>query len=183
MLLACIAVAALTAESKAQDNLPQADPKFKGEIGETFRDSTADPRLFLPRSAPEGAPNILLVLIDDAGFGASSTFGGPCQTPGLTKLAKNGLRYNRFHTTAVCSPTRAALLTGHNHHSAGTGIIMECCTGFPGYTGIIPQDTASLGAILQDNGYSTAWIGRLRSLQGHVDHQCSYRKGPTEDGL
>jgi arylsulfatase A-like enzyme len=106
----------------------------------------------------------LLVLIDDAGFGASSMFGGPCHTPTFTKLAESGLRYNRFHTTAVCSPTRAALLTGHNHHSAATGIIMECCTGFPGYTGIIPQNTASIGQILADNDYSTAWIGKNHNV-------------------
>jgi arylsulfatase len=148
--------------ANAHDNVPHPDPVFKGKIGTTFRDSQADPKLFLPRSAPEGAPNILLVLIDDAGFGAASTFGGPCQTPGLTKLAENGLRYNRFHTTAVCSPTRAALLTGHNHHSSGTGIIMECCTGFPGYTGIIPQNTASIGQILQDNGRHSLWRWAMR---------------------
>ena len=124
-VLTCLISILMTPTASAQDNVPHPDPEFKGKIGKTFRDSQADPKLFLPRSAPEDAPNILLVLIDDAGFGASSTFGGPCQTPGLTKLAKNGLRYNRFHTTAVCSPTRAALLTGHNHHSAGTGIIME----------------------------------------------------------
>ena len=150
----------------AQDSVPQPDREFRGNIGRTFRDSQADPTLFLPRSAPEGAPNILLILLDDAGFGASSTFGGPCNTPTLQKLADNGLRYNRFHTTAVCSPTRAALLTGHNHHSCGTGIIMECCTGFPGYTGIIPQNTASVGQILQDNGYTTAWIGKNHNVVG-----------------
>ncbi|GAG86388.1 unnamed protein product, partial [marine sediment metagenome] len=105
------------AASTAPDNVPHPDPKFKGKIGETIRDSQADTGLFVPRSAPEGAPNVLLVLLDDAGFGASSTFGGPCNTPTLQKLADSGLRYNRFHTTAVCSPTRAALLTGHNHHS------------------------------------------------------------------
>jgi arylsulfatase len=162
----CLCSMLIAPAAIAQDNVPHADPKFKGKIGKTFRDSQADPKLFLPRSAPEGAPNILLVLIDDAGFGASSTFGGPCHTPGLTKLAENGLRYNRFHTTAVCSPTRAALLTGHNHHSAGTGIIMETCTGFPGYTGIIPQNTASIGAILQDHGYTTAWIGKNHNVVG-----------------
>jgi arylsulfatase len=145
-------------------SIPNPDPEFKGKIGKTIKDSEPDPTLFIPRSAPEGAPNILLILLDDAGFGASSTFGGPCNTPTFTKLAESGLSYNSFHTTAVCSPTRAALLTGHNHHSAGTGIIMECCTGFPGYTGIIPQNTASIGQILQDNGYTTAWIGKNHNV-------------------
>ncbi len=156
----------MTSHALAQNNVPHPDPEFKGKIGRTYHDSKADPTMFLPRSAPEGAPNILLVLIDDAGFGASSTFGGPSYTPTLQKLADGGLRYNRFHTTAVCSPTRAALLTGHNHHSAATGIIMETLTGFPGYSGIIPQDTASIGRILQDNGYSTAWIGKNHNTSG-----------------
>ena len=155
-----------TTNQSSASNVPHPDPKFQGKIGRTFRESKADPNLFRPRQAPKDAPNILLVLIDDAGFGASSTFGGPCNTPTLTKLAKHGLRYNRFHTTAVCSPTRAALLTGHNHHSSGTGIIMETCTGFPGYTGIIPRNTASLGQILSDNGYSTAWIGKNHNVVG-----------------
>ena len=150
----------------AQSSPPYPDPEFQGTIGETYKESKADPSLFTPRSAPEGAPNILLVLIDDAGYGASHTFGGPSNTPTLQKLAESGLRYTRFHTTAVCSPTRAALLTGHNHHSAGTGIIMETTTGFPGYTGIIPQNTASIGRILQDNGYSTAWIGKNHNTVG-----------------
>lgn len=157
------------ANASAQDGsnaLPKPDRAFQGKIGRTATDSQADPTLFLPTKAPEGAPNIFLVLLDDAGFGASSTFGGPCHTPTLQKLADNGLRYNHFHTTALCSPTRAALLTGHNHHSAATGIIMECLTGFPGYTGIIPQSTASVGKILQDNGYSTAWIGKNHNVAG-----------------
>ncbi len=157
----------LTAGATAfAQNVPHPDPTFKGKIGKTFKDSKADPSMFLPRSAPKDAPNIVLVLLDDAGFAASSTFGGPCNTPTLQKLADNGLRYNRFHTTALCSPTRAALLTGHNHHSAATGIIMECLTGYPGYTGIIPQSTASIGRILQDNGYSTAWIGKNHNVAG-----------------
>ena len=94
------------------------------------------------QTAPEGAPNVLLVLLDDVGFGQTSTFGGPVQTPTLQRLADEGLRYNRFHTTALCSPTRAALLTGRNHHSVHTGIITELATGFPGYDGIVPKDAA-----------------------------------------
>jgi len=128
----------------AQDNVPAPDPKFKEKVGKTYHDSQADPAMFKSTTAPEGAPDILLVMIDDAGFGATSTFGGPCQTPVLDKLAQGGLRYNNFHKTALCSPTRAALLTGHNHHSAATGVIMEMGTGFPGYTGIMPRSTAML---------------------------------------
>ena len=166
-IVACIA-AVLMAEAKAQDNLPQADPEFKGKIGETFKDSTADPAMFASPTAPEGAPNILLVLIDDAGFGAASTFGGPCNTPILDKLASGGLRFNRFHTTALCSPTRAALLTGHNHHSAATGVIMEMGTGFPGYTGIMPRSTVTIAQILKNNGYSTAWIGKNHNVPSNM---------------
>jgi arylsulfatase A-like enzyme len=164
--LLCLAFTSLTAS--AMDNLPAPDPEFKGKIGKTYKESTADTALFKARSAPEGAPNILLVLIDDAGFGATSTFGGPCNTPVLDKLAKNGLRYNRFHTTALCSPTRAALLTGHNHHSVSTGTIMELGTGFPGYTGIIPRSTATIAQILQDNGYSTAWFGKNHNVPDNM---------------
>lgn len=161
----CLCIWLISQTGFAQ-NIPHADREFTGKIGKIFADSQADPDLFLPRAAPKDAPNIFLVLLDDAGFGASSTFGGPCNTPTLQKLADSGLRYNHFHTTALCSPTRAALLTGHNHHSAATGIIMECLTGFPGYTGIIPQNTASIGKILQDNGYSTAWIGKNHNVAG-----------------
>ncbi len=124
--------------------------------------------MFKTPAAPKGAPNILLVLIDDAGFGATSTFGGPVNTPILDKLAENGLRYNRFHTTALCSPTRASILTGHNHHSAATGVIMEMGTGFPGYTGIIPRSTATFAQILQNNGYSTAWIGKNHNVPDNM---------------
>jgi arylsulfatase A-like enzyme len=154
--------------ASAQDNLPQADPEFKGKTGETYHDAQADRGMFDSPTAPEGAPNILLVLIDDAGFGATSTFGGPCNTPTLDRLAASGLRYNRFHTTALCSPTRAALLTGHNHHSAATGVIMEMGTGFPGYTGIMPRSTATIAQILKNNGYSTAWIGKNHNVPDNM---------------
>jgi hypothetical protein len=104
---------------------------FSGQIADRATDST--PSFPAPVTAPEGAPNLLLVMLDDVGFGASSTFGGPIETPTLEGLAQRGLRYNKFHTTAMCSPTRAALLTGRNHHSAHTGQIMEMASGFPGY--------------------------------------------------
>lgn len=115
-------------------------------------------------SAPEGAPNVLLIMIDDVGFGASSTFGGPVPTPNFDNLAKNGLLYNRFHTTAVCSPSRAALITGRNHHTAATGIIMEFSTPFPGYNSLVPKSVASIGKILTDNGYGTSWFGKNHNV-------------------
>ena len=109
---------------------------------------------------PEGAPNVLLVLIDDAGFGNPSTFGGPIQTPNYTRMAEQGLKYNRFHVTALCSPTRAALLTGRNNHAVGFGSVGEFAGGFPGYSASLPRDCAPLPRILRDNGYSTAAFGK-----------------------
>jgi arylsulfatase A-like enzyme len=110
--------------------------------------------------APKGAPNILLVMLDDVGFGAASMFGGPVNTPTLDRLARNGLRYTRFHTTALSSPTRAALLTGRNHHSVHTGVIMELATGFPGYDSVMGKDTATIAEILKQKGWNTAWFGK-----------------------
>jgi arylsulfatase A-like enzyme len=138
--------------------LPRPDPAFKGKISETYQKST--PNYPDPIWAPKDAPNVLLILLDDVGFGMASSFGGPVPTPNLDKLAKNGIAYNRFHTTALCSPTRAALLTGRNHHSVGTGVIIEMGTGYPGYTGIIPQSTALISENLKDNGYATAMFGK-----------------------
>jgi len=136
-LVSVVAVALLFsgAPARAQDAdrsvLPMPDPAFKGKIGLTPADSVKDfPK---PVTAPEGAPNVLIILTDDVGFGASSTFGGPIPTPTMDRIANAGLRYNNFHTTALCSPTRAALLTGRNHHSAATGVIMEAGVGYPGY--------------------------------------------------
>jgi arylsulfatase A-like enzyme len=105
---------------------------------------------------PKGAPNVLVILLDDVGFGASSAFGGPCRTPNAEKLAAGGLKFNRFHTTALCSPTRQALLTGRNHHSAGMGGITEIATGAPGYCSVLPNSMAPLAKTLKLNGYSTA---------------------------
>ena len=142
----------------AQVVLPKPDAPFAGKIGTTYKDSTPDfPK---PVAAPAGAPNVLLILTDDTGFGHAATFGGAAATPTLDRLAKNGLRYNRFHTTALCSPSRAALLTGRNHHSVGTGVIIEMGTGYPGYTGTVPKTAAGLPEVLRLNGYATAAIGK-----------------------
>jgi arylsulfatase len=102
----------------------------------------------------------LLVILDDVGFGQASSFGGPVDTPNLTRLAERGLRYNQFHTTALCSPTRAALLTGRNHHSVNTGVVEELATGYPGYTTILPKSAATVAEILRQNGYNTAAFGK-----------------------
>src|ERR1700675_1335997 len=113
---------------------------------------------------PDGAPNVLIVLIDDAGFGSASAFGGPCQTPNAERLAANGLKFNRFHTTALCSPTRQALLTGRNHHSVGMGGITEIATSAPGYNSIRPDNAAPIAETMLLNGYSTAQFGKCHEV-------------------
>ena len=142
----------------AQDILPRPEPTFKGVIGLKAKESRPD----FPKTmtAPYGAPNVLLILTDDTGFGASSTFGGPILTPTLERVYQQGLRYNGFHTTALCSPTRAALLTGRNHHSVGFGNISEFATGYPGYNSILPKSAGTVGNILVGNGYNTSWFGK-----------------------
>ena len=150
------------------EDLPLPDPDFHGyidKVNKTYVYSNADEdTLRSPGEPPQGAPNVVLVMLDDVGFGASEAFGGPVHTPTLNKLVQDGLSYNRFHTTALCSPTRAALLTGRNHHSAATGSLTDISTGFSGYTGLIPQSTATVAQILQSNGYNTAWLGKNHNL-------------------
>jgi arylsulfatase A-like enzyme len=138
--------------------LPNPPPKFEGEISPNAVDSKPywSP-IVVP---PEEAPNIVLIMIDDEGFSAPSTFGGVIPTPTMDRIANEGLRYTRFHTTALCSPTRAALLTGRNHHSAATGVVVDQATGFPGYNSVIPRDTVAIGEILRQNGYETSWYGK-----------------------
>ncbi|WP_238845457.1 arylsulfatase [Nostoc edaphicum] len=140
------------------DKLPLPQPSFKGKIGITYKES--EPDFPKPIKAPENAPNVLLVLLDDVGFGQTSTFGGLIDTPNLDRLAERGLRYNQFHTTALCSPTRAALLTGRNHHSVNTGVVQELATGYPGYTAILPRSAATIAEVLRDYGYNTAAFGK-----------------------
>jgi arylsulfatase len=139
----------------------------RGHVGLTTYDAkdpdTAFPPI-TPLRPPEGAPNVLIVLIDDAGFGSSSAFGGPCNTPTFERLAGGGLRFNRFHTTALCSPTRQALLTGRNHHAVGMGGITEIATSAPGYNSIRPASAAPLAETLKLNGYSTAQFGKCHEV-------------------
>src|SRR5450432_4567171 len=138
--------------------LPIVPAPFAGVIDTNATNSKPD--FPIEVSAPKGAPNVLIILTDDVGYGASSTFGGPISTPTFDSLAANGLRYNEFHTTALCSPTRAALLTGRNHHVVNTGSIMETATAFPGNTGVRPAAVAPLTEMLRLNGYSTAAFGK-----------------------
>ena len=132
--------------------------KFGGVIKEDAENSKSywPPRIV----PPKGAPNVLLIMTDDQGYGVSGTFGGVIPTPTMDRVAKAGLRYTQFHSTALCSPTRAALITGRNHHSVGFGVIGEMSTGFPGYDSVIEPDSATIGTILQDNGYATSWFGK-----------------------
>ena len=116
---------------------------------------------------PKGAPNVLLIMTDDQGYGVSSTFGGVIPTPALDRIAKAGLRYTQFHSTSLCSPSRAALLTGRNHHAVGFGVIAEQSTGYPGYDAIIGPENAAIGEILKENGYATSWFGKNHNTPGY----------------
>ena len=151
-------LSALAPAVTAQDAVPRPDPAFKGQIGATRDQSVPD----WPKrpTAPAGAPNIILILLDDVGFGATQVFGGPVATPELAKLAASGLRYNRFHVNAMCSPTRAALLSGRNSHQMGFGNISELASGYPGYNSEWPKDSVSVAEGLKENGYSTAAFGK-----------------------
>ena len=138
--------------------LPPPDPKFGGVIKQKASESQA---WWAPRVVPpKGAPNVLLIMTDDAGFGAPGTFGGVIPTPALDRIAKSGLRYTNFHSTSLCSPTRAALITGRNHHVAGFGVVGEATTGFPGYDSVIRKENGTIGTILKENGYATSWFGK-----------------------
>ena len=138
--------------------LPPLPPKFGGVIKNSATESTP---WWAPQVVPpKGAPNVLLIMTDDMGYGVSSTFGGVIPTPAIDRVAKAGLRYTHFHSTALCSPTRAALITGRNHHSVGSGVIGELATGYPGYDSVISPEKATVGTILRDNGYATSWYGK-----------------------
>jgi len=162
--------------------LPAPDPKFGGVIKDGAMQSKAwwAPRIVPPKQAP----NILLIMTDDSGFGVPSTFGGVIPTPAMDRLAKTGLRYNNIHSTALCSPTRAALITGRNHHSAGFGVVSEQATGFPGYNSIIAKDKTTIGRILLDNGYATSWFGKDHNTPAFAASQVGpFDQWPTGMGF
>ena len=149
--------------------LPPPDPKFGGVIKEKASESTS---WWAPRVVPpKGAPNVLLIMTDDQGFGAPSTFGGVIPTPAMDRIANAGLRYTNFHSTALCSPTRAALITGRNHHSVGYGVVGEVSTGFPGYDSIIPIEKGTIGTTLKANGYATSWFGKDHNTPSYQSSQ------------
>ena len=154
--------------------IPPPPANFGGVINEKASDSKAwwAPRVVPPKSAP----NVLLIMTDDQGFGAPSTFGGVIPTPAMDRIARAGLRYTNFHSTSLCSPTRAALITGRNHHSVGSGVVGEISTGFPGYDSIIPIDKGTIGTILKANGYATSWFGKDHNTPSYQSSQA----GPFE---
>jgi arylsulfatase A-like enzyme len=162
--------------------LPAPEPKFGGVIE---HDALKSKAWWAPRIVPpKEAPNVLLIITDDAGFGVPSTFGGVIPTPTMDRIANEGLRYNRVFSTALCSPTRAALITGRNHHSAGFGVISEQSTGFPGYNSIIAEDKATIGRILLDNGYATAWFGKDHNTPAFAASQVGpFDQWPTGMGF
>ncbi len=161
-LVGAVALFGASITAAAQGVLPRPEQPFGGKIGRTTKESKPD----FPKEvqAPKGAPNILVILTDDVGFGATTPFGGPVPTPTFERLANAGLRYTQFHTTALCSPTRAALLSGRNHHSVATGVIMELGTGFPGYNSLMPKSAGTFAEILKQNGYSTSWYGKNHNV-------------------
>jgi arylsulfatase A-like enzyme len=193
-----IAFTACGGSGPASPPAPAAQPQVAGELDRTVlpipepkrqtykeldaRNAKAPARWDV--KAPAGAPNVVVVLIDDIGFGASSAFGGPINMPTLEKVAKTGLKYNRFHTTALCSPTRVALLTGYNHHSNNAGSIMETGTAFPGNTGVRPQSITPIAEVLRQNGYSTAAYGKYHETPPwEISAAGPYDRWPTHSGF
>ena len=167
------------AHGQAADKEP-----FKGVIKLDVRDSTPDWAPYTPKKAPEGAPNILIVLYDDTGLAAWSPYGGRINMPTLDKLAANGLTYSQWHTCALCSPTRSTFLTGRNHHLNGMAAITEGANGFPGQHGRIPDQCATIGQILQDNGWSTFWLGKNHNVpEQDVASGASRKQWPLGKGF
>jgi arylsulfatase len=188
-LILVVVVISSPIQSQGQDKdpfnrtiLPIPEKPFAGKIGLTPSESEKDfPPMVVP---PEGAPNVLIIMTDDVGFAASEVFGGPVPTPAFNRLADNGLVYNQFHTTAQCSPTRAALLTGRNHHTAGTGSIMEMGVGYPGYNTVVSKSLTGIGTILKENGYNTAWFGKNHNVPDWQNSQAGpYDLWPTGLGF
>ncbi|HUH48402.1 MAG TPA: arylsulfatase [Mycoplana sp.] len=162
--------------------LPPPDPAFGGVIKDKAAESTP---WWAPRIVPpKGAPNVLLIMTDDQGFGAPSTFGGVVPTPAMDRIASSGLRFTNFHSTSLCSPSRAALITGRNHHSVGYGVVGEIATGYPGYDSIIPIEKGTIGTILKENGYATSWFGKDHNTPSYQSSQAGpFQQWPNGMGF
>ena len=162
--------------------IPNPPPAFGGDINLTRKNSKPWwPPNIVP---PKGAPNILLIMTDDQGYGISGTFGGVIPTPTMDRIAHMGLRYTQFHSTALCSPSRSAIITGRNHHSVGFGVIAEQATGYPGYDSIIGVDNATIGEILKENGYATSWFGKNHNTPRlSIQHRRAFWPMADWDGL
>ncbi|MBB3457345.1 arylsulfatase [Rhizobium sp. BK313] len=162
--------------------LPPPSPPFGGVINEKASESKP---WWAPRVVPpKGAPNVLLIMTDDQGFGAPSTFGGVIPTPAMDRIASQGLRFTNFHSTSLCSPSRAALITGRNHHSVGFGVVGEIATGYPGYDSIIPIEKGTIGTILKENGYATSWFGKDHNTPSYQSSQAGpFNQWPTGMGF
>ncbi len=168
----------------AQYATPKPPSDFEGKIELDVRDSKQDWKPFTPKAAPEGAPNVLVILYDDTGLAAWSPYGGRIQMPTLDRLAKNGLIYTQWHTTALCSPTRSTILTGRNHHLNGMAAITEAASGFPGSSGRIPAQCATIAQVLQDNGWSTYWLGKNHNVpEQDVALGASRKEWPLQKGF
>ena len=178
-------LAAANAENQVpldRSNLPMREPKYPTTRILDVRNATAPSRFDV--KAPAGAPNVVVVLIDDMGFGVSESFGGPVHMPTMNRLAQNGLRYTRFHTTALCAPTRTALLTGYNHHSNNMGVITELASTFPGYTAVRPQTITPLAEVLRQNGYNTAQFGKCHEVPPwEISNNGPQDRWPTRSGF
>ena len=182
MLITPFTVLPLRAQDMDRTSLPIREPKTPAITELDARNVKTPPRWEV--KAPKGAPNVIVVLIDDMGFGHPSAMGGGIPMPAMEKVANNGLRYNRFHTTALCAPTRMALMTGRNHHSANTGSIMEVATSFPGNTGIRPQNMTPIAEILRQNGYSTSAFGKYHETPlWEVSVSGPFDRWPTRSGF
>ena len=161
-----------------------ATKPFKGVINLDIRDSTPDWEPYEQPKAPAGAPNVLFIVWDDTGFGALSPFGGPIEVPTMERLAESGLRYTQFHTTAICSPTRASMLTGRNHTTVGMACIAEATEGFPGMNGHIPFETALIAEVLGEKGYNTYMLGKWHCVAEDETNMASTKRNwPTGRGF
>ncbi|MGH3470284.1 MAG: sulfatase-like hydrolase/transferase, partial [Thermocrispum sp.] len=171
-------------EPQSRSVLPIRSPAAAAEPALGVHDQRRAPEPVQPVRPPDGAPNVVVVLVDDMGFGAPSAFGGPCEMPTADRLAETGLRYNRFHVTALCSPTRQSLMTGRNHHSVGMGGTSEMSTSAPGYTGHRPDSAATIAQILSGNGYHTAAFGKWHQTPPReVSAVGPFDRWPTGEGF